>query len=154
MCRRSSIISIWSQSSSKHNTATFLQPSTSWQRLLSISTRCCSQDVLCHVMPCTWSHVVMKSKHTQSGLLARRRQGLQQETTEPGSTGSSSEVASSSRQHGSSALTDSAVTSTLDMILLQAALQISDSSSPGESPFSTASQTVQMPDEEEERIRK
>ncbi len=39
------------------------------------------------------------------------------------------------------------------MILLQAALQISDSSSPGESSFSTASQTVQMPDEEEEETQ-
>ena len=39
------------------------------------------------------------------------------------------------------------------MVLLQAALQISDSPSPGESPFSTASQTVQMPDEEEERTQ-
>ncbi len=39
------------------------------------------------------------------------------------------------------------------MILLQAALQISDSSSPDESSFSTASQTVQMPYEEEEETQ-
>jgi hypothetical protein len=39
------------------------------------------------------------------------------------------------------------------MILLQAALQISDSAYPGESPFSTACQTVQMPDEAEERTQ-
>ena len=45
------------------------------------------------------------------------------------------------------------MTSTLDLILLQAALQISDSSSPGESSFSTASQTVQMPDEEEKKTQ-
>ncbi len=83
----------------------------------------------------------------------RRRQGLQPETTEPGSTGSSSEDASSSRQGQSGGLSDSAVTSTLDKILLQAALNISDSSSRSEPPFSTACQTVQMPDEEEERTQ-
>ncbi|KAL0051920.1 hypothetical protein WJX82_004494 [Trebouxia sp. C0006] len=85
--------------------------------------------------------------------ITRRRQGLQPETTEPGSTGSSSEDASSSRQGQSGGLSDSAVTSTLDKILLQAALNISDSSSRSEPPFSTACQTVQMPDEEEERTQ-
>lgn len=85
--------------------------------------------------------------------VTRRRQEVQQETTVPGSTSSSTDVASSSRQGQFGALTDSAVTSTLDMILLQAALQMSDSASPGESSFSTASQTVQMLDEEEERMQ-
>lgn len=85
--------------------------------------------------------------------VTRRRQEVQQETTVPGSTGSSTDVASSSRQGHFGALTDSAVTSTLDMILLQAALQMSDSASPGELSFSTASQTVQMLDEEEERMQ-
>lgn len=70
--------------------------------------------------------------------VARQRQRSQQETTEPGCTGSSSDVASSSRQGRSGALTDSAVTSTLDLILLQVALQISDSTSPDASSFSTA----------------